>query len=126
MSVDKCLRCGRPTITAEELGAIPVVSRLDHMVTHCLAEHGLACRLAAHAASLAAALRSLARQPTDNAVRRTSLAVLESITGEVHTCPLCEVPGVVVGGVIKPHFAKAADPRPCRASYGKAIAGVLM
>lgn len=84
---------------------------------------GVVCSLVSQKNSLVAALASVVTTPHDPAVVRTARAVLEHYTGVVAppfvspSCPKCQKPGVVTAkNVIRVHYPKPEDTRPCVAS----------
>lgn len=92
----------------------------------CDEQEGRACCLRKDLNSLVAALRSVIKTKLDPQAVKTALVIVEHIQPSSHYCPLCEKPGVVRNGAVQVHFASVTQDRPCDASYGTVIGGILM
>lgn len=92
----------------------------------CEEQGGRACDLRKDINTLAAALRSVIKTKLDPDAVKTALVVLDQISPSSHHCPVCETPGVVRNNVVQVHFASVTQDRPCRASYGTVLGGVLV
>lgn len=92
----------------------------------CDLQNGTTCTLRKNINTLAAALRSVIKTKLDPDAVKTALVVLDQITPSAHYCPVCGTPGVVRNNVVQVHFASVTHDRPCRASYGTVLGGVLV